>query len=52
VKAPEVMPVLMELMKYHGLTSDFNQEIACLKKYGLNLRLDENEKWILEDGSL
>ena len=49
VKAPEVMPALVELMKHHGLTNDFNQAIACLRKYGLVVKQDEDGKWKLED---
>ena len=49
VKAPEVMPALIELMKYHGLSSDFNQAIACMRKYGLWVMQDEEGKWFVED---
>jgi phage terminase small subunit len=49
LKAPEVMSALVELMKHHGLTNDFNQAITCLKKYGLWLLQNKDGQWQLED---
>jgi phage terminase small subunit len=49
VRAPEVMPALVELMKHYGLTSDFNQAIATLKKYGLLLKQNADGAWTVED---
>lgn len=49
VKAPEVMSALAKLMEHHGLTNDFNQAIACLRKYGLVVKQDAMGKWLLED---
>jgi phage terminase small subunit len=49
LKAPDVMPALVELMKHHGLSSEFNTAIACLRKYGLWCLRDKNGRWTLED---
>ncbi len=49
VKSPEVMPALIELMKHYGLTNDFNQAIACLRKYGLWITQDDDGLWRIED---
>jgi phage terminase small subunit len=49
LKAPDVMPALVELMKHHGLNSEFNTAIACLRKYGLWCLRDKDGGWTLED---
>jgi len=49
VKMHDKMKALELLMKYLGMTSDFNLAIACLRKFGINLAQDAAGKWYVDD---
>lgn len=49
VKLHDKASALNRLGDYYGLWSDFNNAIATLKKYGLELYRDDAGKWYVED---
>ncbi len=48
-KVEPLSPALDALRKQYGLDSDFNTAIATFRRYGLNVKADENGRYSIED---
>lgn len=47
VKPEPLIPALENLMKHFGMTSDFNTAIATLRTYGIYIKRDADNNWII-----